>query len=151
LVPKKAFNLLIRNIKHLPIGRTSISRSVPRRYISRENNRFAEVSRYKPETAHAFTPERKAAQKSFDALATAAEPTVPTVFQGTTLRGMILNAYGWWQMGQIALISSIARFALGAIAVVLSVQPPRYPVLAVRSPVGRVRVGWPRSPSWWRP
>ena len=26
---------------------------------------------------------------------------VATVFKGTTLRGMLLNAYGWWQMGQI--------------------------------------------------
>jgi len=51
----------------------------------------------------------------------AAESTVQTVFQGTTLRGMLLNAYGWWQMGQIALISSIATFALAAIAAVLSV------------------------------
>jgi hypothetical protein len=34
---------------------------------------------------------------------------------------MLLNAYGWWQMGQIALISSIATFALAAIAAVLSV------------------------------
>src|ERR1700751_1744063 len=29
---------------------------------------------------------------------------VATIFKGTTLRGMLLNAYGWWQMGQIMLI-----------------------------------------------
>ena len=45
---------------------------------------------------------------------TSAEATVQTVFQGTTLRSMLLNAYGWWQMGQIALIASIVSFALAA-------------------------------------
>ncbi len=68
------------------------------------------------------------AQLSADAMAlppgtpayTAAEAKVQTVFQGTTLRGMLLNAYGWWKMGQIALISSIAAFIAAAIASVLS-------------------------------
>jgi hypothetical protein len=52
---------------------------------------------------------------------TAAEAKVQTVFQGTTLRSMLLNAYGWWQMGQIALISSIASFVLAGITVLLAV------------------------------
>ena len=34
------------------------------------------------------------------------------MFQGTSLRGMLLNAYGWWQMGQIALIAAIVSFVL---------------------------------------
>jgi hypothetical protein len=51
---------------------------------------------------------------------TAAEATVQTVFQGTSLRGMLLNAYGWWQMGQIALIAAIVSFALAVVALVLS-------------------------------
>ncbi len=51
----------------------------------------------------------------------AAEARVTTVFQGTTLRGMLLNAYGWWKMGQIALISAIATFILAGVASVLSV------------------------------
>jgi hypothetical protein len=51
---------------------------------------------------------------------TAAEATVQTVFQGTSLRGMLLNAYGWWQMGQIALISAIVSFALAIVTLVLS-------------------------------
>jgi hypothetical protein len=50
---------------------------------------------------------------------TAAEAKAQTVFQGTSLRGMLLNAYGWWQMGQIALIASIVSFALAAITLVL--------------------------------
>jgi len=52
--------------------------------------------------------------------ATSANALVETVFKGTTLRGMLLNAYGWWQMGQIALIASIATFFLAAITVLLS-------------------------------
>ena len=74
------------------------------------------------------------AQLSADALAlppgtpayTAAEAKVQTVFQGTTLRGMLLNAYGWWKMGQIALISAIAAFIAAAIASVLSVLGLRH-------------------------
>jgi len=52
---------------------------------------------------------------------TAAEARVTTVFQGTTLRGMLLNAYGWWKMGQIALLSAVASFILAGVASVLSV------------------------------
>jgi hypothetical protein len=51
---------------------------------------------------------------------TAAEATVQTVFQGTTLRSMLLNAYGWWQVGQVALIASIVSFALAGITLLLS-------------------------------
>jgi hypothetical protein len=51
----------------------------------------------------------------------AAQSKVQLVFQGTTLRGMLLNAYGWWQMGQIALLSSIAAFVAAVLAAILSV------------------------------
>ena len=43
-----------------------------------------------------------------------------TVFKGTTLRGLLLNAYAFWQMGQIALIASIVSFAAGAIMLILA-------------------------------
>ena len=46
---------------------------------------------------------------------------VQLVFRGTSLRGMLLNAYGWWKMGQIALIGAIVSFVLAAIMLVLSV------------------------------
>jgi hypothetical protein len=52
--------------------------------------------------------------------ATTANALVDTVFKGTTLRSMLLNAYGWWQMGQIALIASIAMFVLAGMTVLLS-------------------------------
>ena len=35
---------------------------------------------------------------------------VQTVFRGTTLRSMLLEAYGFWQIGQIALFGAIASF-----------------------------------------
>ena len=45
---------------------------------------------------------------------------VATVFKGTTLRGMLLNAYGWWQMGQIILISAIVAFCGAGLFLILS-------------------------------
>jgi hypothetical protein len=45
---------------------------------------------------------------------------VATIFKGTTLRGMLLNAYGWWQMGQIMLISALVAFAAAALFLILS-------------------------------
>jgi hypothetical protein len=45
---------------------------------------------------------------------------VATVFKGTTLRGMLLNAYGWWQMGQIMLISAIVAFVAAGLFLILS-------------------------------
>jgi hypothetical protein len=46
---------------------------------------------------------------------------VATVFKGTTLRSMLLEAYGFWMFGQIALIAAIASFAGAAILLVLSI------------------------------
>ena len=46
---------------------------------------------------------------------------VDAVFKGTTLRGMLLNAYAFWQMGQIALWGAIVSFIGAAILLVLSV------------------------------
>ena len=45
---------------------------------------------------------------------------VATIFKGTTLRGMLLNAYGWWQMGQIMLVSAIVAFGAAALFLILS-------------------------------
>ncbi len=69
------------------------------------------------------------AQLSSEALAlpkgsaayTAAEAKVQTVFQGTTLRGLLLEAYAFWQMGQIALFASIACFVAAAIMLVFTI------------------------------
>ena len=45
---------------------------------------------------------------------------VQTVFQGTTISGLLLNAYAFWQMGQIAMIASIVSFAAGVIMLILA-------------------------------
>jgi hypothetical protein len=49
----------------------------------------------------------------------AAEATVQTVFQGTTLRGLLLEAYAFGTFGQIALFASIACFAMAGLMLVL--------------------------------
>jgi len=46
---------------------------------------------------------------------------VATVFKGTTLRSMLLNAYGWWKVSQLLFIAAIAFFALGGLALIGSV------------------------------
>jgi hypothetical protein len=67
------------------------------------------------------------AQLSADAMAlpkgsaayTAAEAKVQTVFQGTTLRGLLLEAYAFGTFATIALIAAIAAFALAGVMAVL--------------------------------
>ena len=54
------------------------------------------------------------------AQATQLKATQTTVFQGTTLRGLLLEAYAFWEMGQIALIASIASFVLAGVMLILS-------------------------------
>jgi hypothetical protein len=43
------------------------------------------------------------------------------VFKGTTLRSMLLNAYAFWQMGQIALWGAIVSFIAAGLMLILSV------------------------------
>ncbi len=42
-----------------------------------------------------------------------------TVFQGTTLRGLLLEAYGFWKVGQVMLWGAIASFILAVITALL--------------------------------
>ena len=51
---------------------------------------------------------------------TALAEQVQTMFRGTTLRGLLLNAYGWWQMGQIMLISAFVAFGAAGLFLILS-------------------------------
>ncbi len=46
---------------------------------------------------------------------------VQTVFRGETLRGMLLNAYGFWKMGQIMFIGAIVAFAAAGLMLILSI------------------------------
>ena len=43
-----------------------------------------------------------------------------TLFRGETLRGMLLNAYAWWKMGQIALVGAIVSYALAGVMLLLT-------------------------------
>jgi len=52
---------------------------------------------------------------------TAAQNTVNTIFKGTTLRGLLLEAYGFWKFGQIALIGAVVSFVLAGLMAVLTV------------------------------
>jgi len=44
-----------------------------------------------------------------------------TLFQGETLRGLLLEAYGFWELGQMAFYAALASFALAAVMLVLVV------------------------------
>jgi hypothetical protein len=50
----------------------------------------------------------------------ALEGQVQTVFRGDTLRSMLLNAYGFWKMGQIAFIAAIVAYAGAGLMLILS-------------------------------
>ncbi len=52
---------------------------------------------------------------------TALANQVQLMFRGTTLRSMLLEAYGFWQMGQIALIAAICAYIAAGVMLVLSV------------------------------
>jgi hypothetical protein len=45
---------------------------------------------------------------------------VATVFKGTTLRGLLLEAYAFSTFGEIALVASIASFVLAGIMLLLT-------------------------------
>ena len=46
--------------------------------------------------------------------------TRQTLFMGETLRGLLLNAYAFWKMGEIALIAGIASFIGAGLMLLLS-------------------------------
>ena len=70
---------------------------------------------------------------------TALANQVATVFKGTTLRSMLLNAYGWWKVSQIMYIASIAAFALGGLALIGSA----FSALTGRRPTGAAAGTYP--------
>ena len=45
---------------------------------------------------------------------------VNTVFKGDALRGMLLNAFGWWKVSQITYIASLIAFSLGGLTAIAS-------------------------------
>src|SRR5436190_9569552 len=45
---------------------------------------------------------------------------VAAVFKGETLRGILLNAFGWWKVSQIIYIASLIAFGLGGLTLLAS-------------------------------
>jgi len=58
--------------------------------------------------------------KDLQAAAMKASSTVETVFKGQALRGMLLNAYAFGTLGQIAMVASYVSFAGGLIFLILA-------------------------------
>ena len=50
----------------------------------------------------------------------AKEAEAQTIFQGTTLRGLLLEAYAFWTMGQIALWAAVVCFILAGVMLILT-------------------------------
>ncbi len=73
------------------------------------------------EMGHGKTYSQLSAQSLAQPKNTALAGLVQTVFRGTTLRSMLLEAYGFWQFGQIALIAAIASFAGAVLMLILSI------------------------------
>ena len=46
---------------------------------------------------------------------------VQTLFRGETLRGLLLNAYAFWKLGQLALIGAIAFWAMAGVMLLLTI------------------------------
>jgi len=67
-----------------------------------------------------LTYSQLSAKAMADSKNTALADKVAAVFKGTTLRGMLLNAYGFWKLGEIALIGAIVAFAGAALLLILS-------------------------------
>ncbi|TRZ84681.1 MAG: hypothetical protein D4R83_08225 [Streptomycetaceae bacterium] len=66
--------------------------------------------------AAAANPSDAALQKAADS----AQATLDTVFKGVTLRGTLLTAYAFWELGQIARISAGVSLIGGLLLLVLS-------------------------------
>jgi hypothetical protein len=73
------------------------------------------------EVAGGQTYAQMSAKAQADPTNTQLQGQVATLFKGETLRGMLLNAYAFWKIGQIALFAAIASFVLAAVMAVLTV------------------------------
>ena len=58
---------------------------------------------------------------------------VNTLFKGETLRGLLLNAWGWWSVGTIALIASAFAFLAGIALLIAAfvTRPHAHPKVVV--------------------
>jgi hypothetical protein len=84
------------------------------------------------EVANGQTYAQVSAASIADPTNTVLQGQVATMFKGNTLRGLLLNAYAFWKVGQIALIASILAFGGAAALLILSILGLRH---ARRTPV----------------
>ncbi len=73
------------------------------------------------EMGHGQTYSQLSAQSLAQPKNVALAGLVQTVFRGTTLRSMLLEAYGFWQLGQLALFGAIASFIGACLILLLSI------------------------------
>jgi len=48
-------------------------------------------------------------------------------FMGNSIRGMLLNAFGWWLVGLVATIAGAALVGIGGVLAVIGFRPDRRP------------------------
>jgi hypothetical protein len=73
------------------------------------------------EVANGQTYAQVSTQAQADPTNTTLQAQANTLFKGETLRSMLLNAYAFWQLGQIALYAAFASFALAVVMALLTV------------------------------
>jgi hypothetical protein len=71
---------------------------------------------------------------------------VQTVFRGQTLRGLLLNAYGWWKLSQITYIAAICAFALAGLSLIGSAGAFARSRRATPAAAAAVTTSTPREP-----
>ena len=72
------------------------------------------------EVAGGLTYAQVSAAAMADPTNTKLQGQVATLFKGETLRGLLLNAYAFWKVGQIALYAGITAFAGAALMLILT-------------------------------
>jgi hypothetical protein len=78
------------------------------------------------EIGNNLTYSQLSAKAQADPSNTALAAQVETVFKGTMLRGSLLNAYGYWTFGQIALYAAIGAFVVALLMLLLTLLGLRH-------------------------
>ena len=81
------------------------------------------IGRHLKNVADGLTYSQMSAKAMANPTDTKMAAQVATLFKGETLRGLLLNAYGWWTIGTYALYAAIAMVsAAGAVFLALASQ-----------------------------
>jgi spore germination protein GerM len=78
------------------------------------------------EIGNDLTYSQLSAKAQADPSNTALAAQVETVFKGTMLRGSLLNAYGYWTFGQIAMYAAIGAFVVALLMLLLTILGLRH-------------------------